>query len=207
MVTLKGSPKGIMILIDEEDINAAASKLMAKLSEACDFFNEEELEVFITSPTLTEAEVYSLRPLVEENLKNTKAVFIEHTPKFLPKQHSLLDELSDDEGLAKFVRTTVKAGETLESDYNLIIIGDVEAGAVVRSKESIFIMGSLFGEAVAGAGGKTDSAIAAQRLLAERIEIAGITKTPKTSALKKFLPGVPEIAYLFGDEIKMEQYT
>ncbi len=207
MVTLKGSPKGIMILIDEEDINAAASELRAKLSEACDFFNEEELEVFITSPTLTEAEVYSLRPVVEEGLKNTKAVFIEHTPKLLPKQHSLLDELSDDEGLAKFVRTTVKSGETLESDFNLIIIGDVEAGAVVRSKENIFIMGSLFGEAVAGCGGKTDSAIAAQRLLAEKIEIAGISKAPKTSALKKFLPGVPEIAYLLGDEIKIEQYT
>lgn len=207
MITLKGSPKGIMILIDAENIEIAAFELKEKLSESAEFFNEEELEVFITSPTLTEAEVYSLRPVVEEGLKNTKAVFIEHTPKLLPKQHSLLDELSDDEGLAKFVRTTVKSGETLDSDYNLIIIGDVEAGAVVRSKQNIFIMGSLFGEAVAGCNGKTDSAIAAQRLLAERIEIAGITKTPKTSALKKFLPGVPEIAYIMDDEIKIEQYT
>lgn len=207
MITLKGSPKGIMILIEAENLGIAAFELKEKLLKSADFFNEEELEVFLTSTTLTEAEVYSLRPVAEEGLKNTKTVFIEHPPKLLPKQHSLLDELSDDEGITKFVRRTVKSGETLESDYNLIVIGDVESGAVVRSKENIFIMGSLFGEAVAGCGGKTDSVIVAMRLLAEKIEIAGVTKTPKTSALKKFLPGVPEIAYILGDEIKIEQYT
>lgn len=207
MITLKGSPKGIMILIDAENLEIASFELKEKLTESAQFFNEEELEVFMTSPTLTDVEVYSLRPIVEKGLKNTKTVFIEHLPKLLPKQHSLLDELSDDEGIAKFVRTTVKSGEVLESEYNLIVIGDVESGAVVRSKENIFIMGSLFGEAVAGCGGKTDSVIVAMRLMAEKIEIAGITKSVKTSALKKFLPGVPEIAYIMGDEIKIEQYT
>lgn len=207
MITLKGSPKGIMILIDAENLEIASFELKEKLTESAQFFNEEELEVFMTSPTLTDVEVYSLRPVVEKGLKNTKTVFIEHPPKLLPKQHSLLDELSDDEGIAKFVRTTVKSGEVLESEYNLIVIGDVESGAVVRSKENIFIMGSLFGEAVAGCGGKTDSVIVAMRLMAEKIEIAGITKSVKTSALKKFLPGVPEIAYIMGDEIKIEQYT
>ena len=203
MVTLKGSPKGIMITIDETDINIAASELADKLLASSDFFNEPELEVFITSPTLTEAEVYSLRPVAEESLKNTKAVFIEHMPKLLPKQHSPLDELADDEGVTKFVRTTVKSGTVLESDHNLIIIGDVEAGATVRSGANIFVLGSLLGTAIAGA----DSVVVAMRLMAEKIEISGVSVSVKTSALKKFLPGVPEIAYRIGDEIKIEQYT
>lgn len=207
MITLKGTPKGIMVLIDAENLEIAAFELKEKLLKSAEFFNEDELEVFLTSTTLTDAEVFSLRDVAEEGLKNTKAVFIEHPPKLLPKQHSILDELSDDEGITKFVRTTVKSGEILESDYNLIVIGDVESGAVVRSKENIFIMGSLFGEAVAGCCGKTDSVIVAMRLLAEKIEIAGMSKIPKTGALKKLLPGVPEIAYVLGDEIKIEQYT
>ena len=207
MVTLKGSPKGIMILIDSENAEIAAFELQEKLIETAEFFNEDELEIFLTSQTLTEAEVYSLRPVAEKLLKNTKAVFIETPPKLLPKQHSLLDELSDDEGITKFVRKTVKSGEVLESDYNLIVIGDVESGAVVRSKENIFIMGSLFGTAVAGCDGKSDSAIVAMRLLAEKVEIAGIAKSIKTGALKKLLPGVPEIAYISEGEIKIEQYT
>lgn len=207
MIAIKGSPKGIMVLIDEENIDVAAMELKAKLDESAEFFNEEELEVFMTSTTLTEAEVYSLRPVVEEGLKNTKVIFIEHTPKLLPKQHSILDELGDDEGIAKFVRTTVKSGEVLESSHNLIIIGDVEQGAVVKSSANIFILGSLFGTAIAGADGKRDSVIVAMRLLAEKIEIFDTSLQIKPSPLKKFLPGVPEIAYLLGDEIKIEQYT
>lgn len=207
MVTLKGSPKGIMILIDEKNIDIAKEELKAKLSESAEFFNEEKLEVFITSTTLTEIEVYSLRPLVIEGLKNTEVIFIEHTPKLLPKQHSVLDDLADDEGISKFVRTTVKSGEILESEHNLIIIGDVERGAVVRSFANIFVLGSLFGTAEAGCGGKIDSVIVAMRLMAEEIKIADKSLVVKISALKKLLPGAPEIAYLFNDEIKVEQYT
>lgn len=207
MIAIKGSPKGIMVLIDEENIDIAAMELKVKFSESAEFFNEEELEVFMTSTTLTEAEVYSLRPLVEEGLKNTKVIFIEHTPKLLPKQHSILDELGDDEGISKFVRKTVESGEVLESSHNLIIIGDVKRGAVVRSDANIFILGSLYGTAVAGMNKKTDSVIVAMRLLAEKIEIADVSTSVKSNALKKFLPGVPEIAYLMGDEIKIEQYT
>lgn len=207
MVTVKGSPMGIMILIEDADINTAAEELKEKLSESAGFFNEESLEVFLTSSSLTDVEVYSLRSLVIQILANTNVLFIEHTPKLLPKQHSPLDELADDEGISKFVRTTVKSGEVLDSEHNLIIIGDVEKGAVVRSGANIFILGSLFGTAHAGAGGKKDSAIVAMRLMAEKIQIGEAETTVKVSALKKIMPGVPEIAYLLNDEIKIEQYT
>lgn len=207
MVTLKGSPKGIMILIDEENLNIAKDELRAKLVESSQFFNEETLEVFLTSSTLTDVEVFSLRPVVTETLSNTEVVFIEHTPKLLPKQHSILDELSDDEGITKFVRTTVKSGEILESKHNLIIIGDVERGATVCSCGNIFVLGSLFGTAHAGSDGKSDSVIVAMRLVPEQIKISDVMTSVKSSTLKKLLPGVPEIAYLIGDEIKIEQYT
>lgn len=207
MITLKGTPKGIMILIDEADTAIAAEQLRAKLIESAQFFNEDTLDIFLTSTILTDAEVFSLRPVVAEVLKNTQIVFIEHPPKLLPKQHSLLDELKDDEGISKFVRTTVKSGEVLESEYNLIIIGDVEKGAVVRSDANIFVLGSLYGTAHAGADGNTNSVVVAMRLLAEELKIADSSCTIKTSTLKKFLPGIPEIAYLKGSDINIEQYT
>lgn len=207
MITLKGSPKGIMITIDEQDFELAARELKEKLAESAQFFNEETLEVFLTSTTLTDAEVFSLRPVVSEGLSNTRVIFIEEPPRLLPKQHSPLDDLARDEGLTKFVRTTVKAGEALEYEHNLIIIGDVERGAVVRTGGNIFVLGSLLGTACAGSTGKTDSVIVAMRLMAENIEIAGICQQVKTGVLKKLLPGVPEIAYIMDSEIKIEQYT
>lgn len=207
MITLKGSPKGIMISVEEEDIEKASLKLCEKLSESAEFFNEETLEVFLTSSILTSAEVYSLRPLVTEGLSKTSVIFIEEPPRLLPKQHSALDDLALDEGVTKFVRTTVKEGEVLEYEHNIIIIGDVEKGATVRAGGNIFVLGSLFGTACAGNTGKVDSVIVAMRLMAEKVEIAGISQEVKVKALKKFLPGVPEIAYIMGSEIKIEQYT
>ena len=207
MINLKGSPKGIMITIDETDFTVAKVELAQKLADSADFFNEEVLEVFLTSTTLTAAEVYALRPLVEEGLVNTRVVVIEEPPRLLPKQHSPLDDLARDEGITKFVRTTVKSGEVLEHEHNLIIIGDVERGATVRAGANIFVLGSLFGTACAGCSGKGDSVVVAMRLMAERIEIAGASAQVKASALKRLLPGVPEIAYRIGDDIKIEQYT
>lgn len=207
MIALKGSPKGIMITIDEEDLELATRELSEKIVESSQFFNEETLEVFLTSNVLTEAEVFSLRSVVSAGLSNTRVIFIEEPPRLLPKQHSPLDDLSMDEGVTKFVRTTVKSGEVLKYEHNLIIIGDVERGATVVAGGNIFILGSLLGTACAGSNGKADSVIVAMRLMAENIEIAGLSQQVKAGVLKKLLPGVPEIAYIMGSEIKIEQYT
>ena len=175
MITLKGSPKGIMITIEEADFKTACVELPEKLQSSAEFFNEETLEVFLTSTTLTEAEVFELRPIVCEVLSNTQVIFIETPPKMLPKQHSPLDDFGSDEGITKFVRTTVAQGETVEYENNLIIIGDVERGACVKCSGNLFVIGE-------------------------------ISTTVKQSTLKKFL-STPEIAYLTGSEIKIEQYT
>lgn len=207
MVSLKGSPKGIMVVVDEENLEIAKEELREKLRSSAEFFNEDTLEVFLTSTTFTPAEVFLMRPVVEEVLLNTRVTFIEHPPKLLPKQHSPLDDLADDEGITKFVRRNVKMGETLEYDNNLIIIGDVEKGAYVSAKGNIFILGTLLGTAHAGIDGKCDAVIVAMHFLAEEIKIADKSLCPKITAFKKFLPGVPEIAYILDNDIKIEQYT
>lgn len=203
MITLKGTPKGIMITIDEESIDIAREELAKKLNESAGFFNEESIEVFLTSATLTEAEVYSLRTMVEVSLINTKVIFIETPPKLLPKQHSPFDDLSEDEGVTKFVRKTVSAGEVLEYEKNIIIIGDVEKGACVKANGNVFVMGTLSGAVCIG---NASSVVVAMKMIPEYIDIAGVRTSVKASAFKKVF-SAPEIAYLFGDEIKIEQYT
>lgn len=203
MITLKGTPKGIMITIDEESIDIAREELAKKLNESAGFFNEESIEVFLTSATLTEAEVYSLRTMVEVSLINTKVIFIETPPKLLPKQHSPFDDLSEDEGVTKFVRKTLSSGEVLEYEKNIIIIGDVEKGACVKANGNVFVMGTLSGAVCIG---NTSSVVVAMKMIPEYIDIAGVRTSVKASAFKKVF-SAPEIAYLFGDEIKIEQYT
>ena len=121
----------------------------------------------------------------------------------LPKQHSALDDLGADEGVTKFIRTKITAGEVVEYENNIIIIGDVEKGAQIISGGNVFVMGSLFGAVTV-----TNPAcvVVAMKLMAENIKIGDLETKVTKSALKKFL-SVPEIAYLTGTEIKIEQYS
>ncbi len=207
MIILKGSPKGISVSVDDTDFETGRKELANKLSASKEFFKEISLEVFLTSNSLTEAEVWELQPVVEEVLSDTEIIFLDHEPKMIPKKHSPLDELGNDEGVTKFVRKTVLAGEVVEYENNLVVIGDVEAGAKVVAGGNVFILGALHGSVHAGATGKKDAVVVAMKLMPERLSIGEMTTFVKPSAIKRFFSSVPEIAYVAENTIKIEQYT
>ncbi len=207
MIILKGSPKGISVSIDDTDFETGRAELIEKLEASKEFFKEISLEVFLTSNILTEAEVWSLQPVVQEVLQDTEVIFLDHEPKMIPKKHSPLDELGDDEGITKFVRTTVQAGETIEYANHLVVIGDVEAGAKVVAGGNVFVLGGLFGTVHAGAEGKQNAVVVAMKLMPERLSIGEFSTYVKPNAIKRLFSNVPEIAYVMENSIKIEQYT
>lgn len=207
MIILKGSPKGISVSVDDTDFETGRAELIEKLSASKEFFKGIALEVYLTSNALTEAEVYLLQPTVRETLSETEVSFIETEPRMIPKKHSPLDELGPDEGITKFCRKTVKRGEKVEYENNLVVIGDVEAGAQVTAGGNVFILGSLYGSVHAGAGGRKDAAVVAMKLMPEKLMISDLSIKVKQSAMKRLFLNVPEIAYIAGNVIKIEQYT
>ena len=86
MIILKGSPKGISVSVDDTDFDTGRAELVEKLSASKEFFKDIALEVFLTSNSLTEAEVYLLQPAVREALCETDVTFIETEPKMIPKK-------------------------------------------------------------------------------------------------------------------------
>lgn len=207
MIIVKGSPKGILVSVEDTDFDNGQKELYEKLSQSKEFFKGITLEVYLTSNVLTETEVFSLQPVVINALPETEIVFIDEEPKMIPKKHSPLDELDNDEGITKFLRKTVKSGETVEYDNNLVVIGDVEAGAKVVCGGNVFVLGSLLGSVHAGAGGRRDAAVVAMKLMPEKLLISDMTTEVSKSAIKRLFSNVPEIAYISGNAIKIEQYT
>jgi len=207
MILLKGSPKGILVSVDDTDFETGKKELLEKLLASKEFFKGITLEVYLTSNALTEAEVFLLQPVVEEALSDTQVVFIDEEPKMIPKKHSPLDALGADEGVTKFCRKTVKAGETVEYTDNLVVIGDVEAGAKIVAGGNVFILGALYGSVHAGAGGKKDAVVVAMKLMPQTLQISEYSTIVKQSAIKRLFFGVPEIAYVSQNAIKIEQYT
>ena len=80
----------------------------------------------------------------------------------------------EDGNLSKthFHQGTLRSGEYLNSPDNLLILGDVNPGAIVSAKGNIFIWGRLLGIAHAGREGNSQATISALQLRPVQLRIA-----------------------------------
>ena len=71
-----------------------------------------------------------------------------------------------------FHRGTLRSGEYLDSPGDLLILGDVNPGAIVSAEGDVFIWGKLLGIAHAGSKGNSQAKIAALQLQPVQLRIA-----------------------------------
>lgn len=102
----------------------------------------------------------------------------------------------------RYVEGTIRSGDVVEYDGNIVIIGDVNAGAQIKASGSIFVLGTLRGTAHAGCDGDESAYVYALCLVPLQIRIAHIiAKSPDS---KPKLAIRPEIARISGDFISVE---
>ncbi len=75
---------------------------------------------------------------------------------------------------AKIVKGTVRSGQQIIAQGDLIIVGSVSATAEVLAVGNIHIYGSLRGRALAGIAGNANTLIYCQKMQAELVSIAGV---------------------------------
>jgi septum formation inhibitor MinC len=111
-----------------------------------------------------------------------------------------------------YLKQTLRAGQAISHKGDLIIIGDVNAGAEVLAEGDITIWGSLRGIAHAGIDGNTKAEIRALRLQPIQIRIANfIARSPDGPNISSLLvPGSPitaETAKLINGKIRIVRST
>ena len=97
---------------------------------------------------------------------------------------------------------TLRSGQRLAHEGNVVIVGDVNPGAEVKASGDIVIMGTLRGLAHAGVGGAIDVVIVAFRLEPTQIRIGDIIGRPPEGDLG--IPREPEVARLRDGVILVE---
>lgn len=110
-----------------------------------------------------------------------------------------------EEGVTKFYRGTVRSGQLINFDGNLVVIGDVNPGAEIVATGNVIVMGSLRGIVHAGANGNKEAIVVALNLQPTQLRIADvITRSPD----EKDNGGqfVPELAYIKDDIVYIERY-
>lgn len=181
-VIIKGNKYGIIVVLSP-DMPFEELKLVVaeKFKESSKFFENAKMAISFEGRTLTNEEQRDILDIIGENTDMHIVCVMENDAdkeeKFRKTVEQKLMELSNNTG--QFYKGILRSGASLEFENSVIIIGDVNHGARVVSKGNIIVLGSLKGNAFAGATGNTNSFVVALDMSPTQIRIADtIARSP-----------------------------
>lgn len=204
LITIKGMADGIYIEAKGNELDSLITALHEKIMKAGEFFKggrlleirgdelspENKLELMLTLKYKYDFKVdipgFGVSTVEEEKAEPLK-----------------VNTSEAEEGLSKFVHGTLRSGQEIAFNGNIVVIGDVNPGAQLKAKGNIVVLGSLKGLAHAGIGGNTKAVVAAYSLLPTQLRIADlIVRPPEDDTQYKY----PEIARIVNGEVVIEPY-
>ena len=210
-VVLKGTRKGLSIYTAHptqmtEILQAAEEKLKAGKP----FFEGATVNLtFIGREFQPEEQRQLLQLFSQYMIPGTVEFSAESIPIPSPREAHPTEDSYDsfegiEEGMTRFVRGTVRSGQRIFYEGNVVIIGDVNPGGEVIAGGNILVVGTLRGIAHAGATGNHSAVVASYSLQPTQLRIAGyITRAPEGETGK---PAYPEVAFIREDQLFIEPY-
>ncbi|WP_027338570.1 septum site-determining protein MinC [Halonatronum saccharophilum] len=186
-VVFKGDLEGLIIILhDEFDFSVIKDELKSKFIQAGDFFDDDMIvRIKLGRRHLSLKEKKELIKI----FKNQNGISV---IEFINNDNRFVD--SKEEGDTLLIKRTVRSGQTIRFEGNIVIRGDVNPGAEIVAGGDIVIMGYFRGIGHAGAKGDVDATISAFRLEPAQLRIANcITRAPDIPVNS---PDTPEIAFL-----------
>jgi len=217
-VTFKGTVNGLNIILKEEDsFDSILAQIEKKIESAGRFFKGASLAVRYRGKKLTREEEERIVDLLTTKSGAVITGIVEDTGSYVVKKQ---DETESEqkrpstkhfyfkginEGVTKFYRGTVRSGQLINFDGNLVVLGDVNPGGELVATGNVIVLGSLRGIVHAGADGNMDAIVVALNLQPTQLRIASvITRSPDEKAERS--AAVPELAFVRDDMVYIEKF-
>lgn len=192
-VIFKGYRNGLKLIIPETgSFDECLTELQNQLDKSRSFFKGAVISIQLGSRKLSEFEYTAIEKLLTENGLVLQGIADESEQKNKAAKKS---EPPHEDGIPTItINKTLRSGQKVEYDGNILILGDVNPGAEVIASGDIIVYGRLRGTAHAGAEGDPTAKIMAFQLNPVQIRIAGIitrdSEKTKKSKVKAFSPEV-----------------
>jgi septum site-determining protein MinC len=177
-----------------------------KLSKNKDFFSGADAKVLLSGMTFSDVQKKDLRRMFHMDYDITNVSFSDDAEATIEKRSVTIKRLTNNDdhnydyinlvsrnyfnAKSIFVTHTLRSGQRIECEGDVVVLGDVNDGAEVIAGGSIAVMGSLRGLVHAGAMGRSDVVIAANALTPKQLRISGkIAMFPENKQ-----SDVPEVA-------------
>lgn len=208
LVSFKGVSEGVYLDVYTSDLVEIKKELARKFNDSYKFFKGAKF-LGIRSDELSHDEIVDLKLLLK--YKYEFEISNEGLPEYINQYYQERTEIKRDEqvfegveeGMTKFVHGTLRSGQEVNYDGNIVVVGDVNPGAFLKAKGNIIVLGSLRGVAHAGIGGNETAIVAAYSLLPMQLRIADIIVRPPEGDEQYNLP---EVAKIVNGEVFIEPY-
>ena len=203
-IIIKGNKEGLNAIINIDkfgNFEEMLDALIEKLSKGKKFYKGSTLCITTKLSSLTEKDVESLKVVLFEEIGIKDIVFEDKDVKDKESESKIFNGVY--EGRTKFIRKTVRGGQCVDFQGNIVIVGDVNSGAEVYAGGNIIVLGSIKGNVYAGVGGNRKAIIAAFALQPEILKIGDIITISPDDFEK---PKYPEVAKVKDDTIIVEPY-
>lgn len=205
-VMIKGNKYGIIVVLSpDEDFEVLKTQIKEKFKESSKFFENAQMAISFEGRKLTSDQEREILDIIGQNTDMRIVCVIDNDPEreelFRKTLEQRLMELSNNSG--QFYKGILRSGASLEFETSVIIIGDVNHGARVVSKGNIIVLGSLKGNAFAGACGNTNSFVVALDMSPTQIRIADVIARAPDKPVKEEVKEA-KIAFLEEGNIYIE---
>ncbi|MBC7226253.1 MAG: septum site-determining protein MinC [Thermoflexales bacterium] len=209
-IAVKGTRQGLLITLGEGPWEARVEALARRLEKGAAFFRGGRAALDVGSRALDEARIRQVRDLLARyevdlwavqstaDVTILAAVRLGLLPLLRPKEVAGKEEPQREGAAAPaspvsglVVERTVRSGQRIEHPGDVIIIGDVHAGAEIIAGRHVIVWGKLHGVVHAGATGDESAVVCALDLAPTQLRIADhIARSPEERRRRP----VPEMA-------------
>ena len=202
-IQIRGNKDGINAIVDMEKFptfNIFVEAIDDILSERKGFYSNSILKITSNFKNVTDEEIAYLKDKLFDKINIRDCIFDDIS---VAKDEEVKGFVGIHEGKTKFIRQTVRGGQSIDFPGNIVIIGDVNSGAEVSCGGNLIVLGSIKGIVKAGRGGNVESVLAAFSMQPELIQICDIITIAPDGGEK---PSYPEVAKIKDGSIVVEPY-
>ena len=164
------------------------------------FFREADVKLIVDFGKIDNDVLNDIKIFLKNDIQ-VKQLTVEDKNNYLLENSTFFSGI--DEGKTKFLYKTVRSGQKIFFNGNIVVIGDINSGAEVSACGNIVVLGELKGRVQAGLNGNKDAIIAAFKFYPEILQINNVVATSPEGNK----PNYPEIAKLKNGYIEVEPYS
>ena len=199
-IQIRGNKDGVNVIIDMNKFicfDNMLEVLVNSLSKNKSFYKNSILKITANLKHIDDSEIAKLKEELFQKINIKDCIFDDINEVKENNSYKVFNGIN--EGKTKFIKKTIRGGQSIDYPGNIIIIGDINSGAEVSAGGN----GSIKGNVRAGTGGNKKSIIAAFFMQPELMQISDILTISPDDGLK---PSYPEVAKIKDGYIVVEPY-